>query len=62
MSVSERKTQPGFRMDEKAWPHGGNAKGVPHGAGFSAARAGSRRCSFTRRWRKLSRELCPEHT
>jgi hypothetical protein len=26
---------PGFRMDDKAWPHGGNAKAVPHGAVFS---------------------------
>ncbi len=28
-------TEPGFRMDDKAWPHGGNAKGIPHGAVFS---------------------------
>ncbi len=28
-------TEPGFRMDNKAWPHGGAAKGVPHGAVFS---------------------------
>lgn len=28
-------TQPGFRMDNKTWPHGGNAKGIPHGAVFS---------------------------
>ncbi len=25
----------GFRMDDKTWPHGGNTKGVPHGAVFS---------------------------
>jgi hypothetical protein len=25
----------GFRMDDKTWPHGGNAKGLPHGAVFS---------------------------
>jgi hypothetical protein len=25
---------PGFRMDDKAWPHGGNAKAIPHGAVF----------------------------
>jgi hypothetical protein len=25
----------GFRMDNKTWPHGGNAPGVPHGAVFS---------------------------
>ena len=27
--------EPGFRMDNKTWPHGGNAKGIPHGAVFS---------------------------
>jgi hypothetical protein len=27
-------TDAGFRFDNKAWPHGGNAKGVPHGAVF----------------------------
>lgn len=27
--------QPGFRMDDKTWPHGGSAPGVPHGAVFS---------------------------
>jgi hypothetical protein len=26
---------PGFYMDNKTWPHGGKAKGVPHGAVFS---------------------------
>ena len=26
---------PGFRMDDKTWPHGGTAKAVPHGAVFS---------------------------
>jgi len=26
---------PGFRMDDKTWPHGGRAMGVPHGAVFS---------------------------
>ncbi len=26
---------PGFRMDDKAWPHGSSAKGIPHGAVFS---------------------------
>jgi hypothetical protein len=31
----EGATQPGFRMDDKAWPHGGNAKAIPHGAVFS---------------------------
>lgn len=28
-------TEPGFRMDNKRWPHGGNGKGIPHGAVFS---------------------------
>jgi hypothetical protein len=27
--------EPGYRMDNKTWPHGGNAKGRPHGAVFS---------------------------
>ena len=31
----EGSTEPGFRMDNKTWPHGGNAKGIPHGALFS---------------------------
>jgi len=31
----EGSTEPGFRMDNKTWPHGGNAKGIPHGAVFS---------------------------
>jgi hypothetical protein len=25
----------GFRMDDKTWPHGGNARAIPHGAVFS---------------------------
>lgn len=28
-------TTPGVRMDNKIWPHGGSAAGVPHGAVFS---------------------------
>ena len=32
-------TEPGFRMDNKTWPHGGNAKGIPHGAVFSRTAA-----------------------
>jgi hypothetical protein len=28
-------SEPGFRMDNKTWPHGGKAKGIPHGAVFS---------------------------
>jgi len=31
----EGATEPGFRMDNKTWPHGGDAKGKPHGAVFS---------------------------
>ena len=31
----EGATEPGFRMDNKTWPHGGNGKGKPHGAVFS---------------------------
>jgi hypothetical protein len=31
----EGASEPGFRMDNKAWPHGGNARGIPHGAVFS---------------------------
>ncbi len=32
----EGVSEQGFRMDNKNWPHGGNAKGIPHGAVFSA--------------------------
>jgi hypothetical protein len=31
----EGATEPGFRMDNKRWPHGGEAAGIPHGAVFS---------------------------
>ena len=31
----EGAAEPGFRMDDKTWLHGGNAKGIPHGAVFS---------------------------
>lgn len=31
----EGASEPGFRMDNKQWPHGGNAPGVPHGSVFS---------------------------
>lgn len=31
----EGAREPGFRMDNKTWPHGGSAKGIPHGAVFS---------------------------
>ena len=36
----EGATEPGFRMDNKTWPHGGTAKGIPHGAVFSRPPAG----------------------
>ncbi len=32
----EGATEPGFRMDDKTWPHGGTAKGIPHGAVFGS--------------------------
>lgn len=40
LTLDERFREPGasetgFRMDDKTWPHGGNAKGIPHGAVFS---------------------------
>jgi hypothetical protein len=31
----EGAAEPGFRMDDETWPHGGQAKGIPHGAVFS---------------------------
>jgi hypothetical protein len=31
----EGASAPGFRMDNKTWPHGGSAPAVPHGAVFS---------------------------
>jgi hypothetical protein len=31
----EGAAEAGFRMDDKTWPHGGDAKGIPHGAVFS---------------------------
>lgn len=39
LSLDERfgdqgSTEPGLRMDDKTWAHGGRAKGVPHGAVF----------------------------
>ena len=36
-------TEPGMRMDNKSWPHGGNSVGTPHGAVFSLPPAGARR-------------------
>jgi hypothetical protein len=40
LSVDERFREPdadapGVRFDNKHWPHGGDAKGIPHGAVFS---------------------------
>lgn len=32
----EGAKEPGLRMDNKQWPHGGNAAGIPHGAVFSS--------------------------
>jgi hypothetical protein len=39
LSLDERFREPGasaagFRMDDKTWPHGGSAKGIPHGSVF----------------------------
>jgi hypothetical protein len=31
----EGAAEPGYRMDGKSWPHGGNAGAIPHGAVFS---------------------------
>ena len=31
----EGATEPGFRLDDKTWPHGGDVRGIPHGALFS---------------------------
>jgi hypothetical protein len=31
----EGSDEAGFRMDDETWPHGGQAKGIPHGAVFS---------------------------
>ena len=31
----EGASEPGFRMDNKTWLHGGSAPGIPHGAVFS---------------------------
>jgi hypothetical protein len=36
-------TQPGLRMDNKSWPHGGSYIGTPHGAVFSLPAAAVRR-------------------
>ncbi len=36
-------TQPGMRMDDKWWPHGRSAPGVPHGAVFSRPPVGTTR-------------------
>ena len=33
--------EPGMRLDNKSWPHGGSAAGLPHGAVFSLAPAGA---------------------
>ena len=33
----EGASEPGVRLDNKTWPHGGTAPGIPHGAVFSRA-------------------------
>ena len=38
----EGAAEPGVRMDNKTWPHGGSAAAVPHGAVFSYVPAGRR--------------------
>jgi hypothetical protein len=35
-------TEPGFRMANRTWPHGGAGAGVPHGAVFSLPRSSGR--------------------
>lgn len=35
-------TEPGMRMDNKSWPHGGSAPGIPHGAVFSLSGVAAR--------------------
>lgn len=37
----EGAAEPGVRTDNKRWPHGGHAPGIPHGAVFSLPPAGS---------------------
>jgi hypothetical protein len=46
----EDATEPGFRMDNKTWPHGGTAKGIPHGAVpcISVMPVGPRDCAGVR--------------
>jgi hypothetical protein len=39
----EGAAEPGVRMDDKTWPHGGRAPGVPHGAVFSVPPSGNDR-------------------
>lgn len=36
-------TEPGMRMDNKSWPHGGESAGIPHGAVFSLPPGAARR-------------------
>lgn len=36
-------TEPGLRMDNKSWPHGGESVGTPHGAVFSLPPGAARR-------------------
>jgi hypothetical protein len=39
----EGATEPGMRMDNKSWPHGGSYPGIPHGAVFGLAPIGTSR-------------------
>lgn len=39
----EGATEPGVRMDNKSWPHGGNSAGTPHGAVFGLPPGAARR-------------------
>ncbi len=32
---AEGSAEPGFRLENQEWPHGGRVPGVPHGAVFS---------------------------
>jgi hypothetical protein len=41
-SAKGAPTEPGFRIDNKTWPHGGAARGIPHGAVFSRPLADGR--------------------
>ena len=50
-------SEPGFRMDNKTWPHGGDAKGIPHGAVFSRPASAGRHLAAAARARPSRRRL-----